>query len=61
MANVHKYDDPLIVSEERLKGLTTKKGVPTTWGEAVDLRIGKQNAPFRRNYPMGNYEMQHIK
>ena len=61
MANVHKYDDPLIVSEERLKGITTKKGVPTTWGEAVDLRIGKQNAPFRNNYPMGSYEMQNIK
>ena len=33
---------------------TTKKGVPSTWGEAIQLRIGKQNAKYRNTYPQGS-------
>lgn len=32
----------------------TKKGVPTTWEEAIYLRIGKQGAAYKNKYPNGS-------
>ena len=55
-AIVHKYDDPL--PKEFVERFTTKKGTPTTWGEAIDLRIGKQKKSYRDNNPNGSYNIQ---
>ena len=43
-ANVHGYNDPL--PSEYIERFTTKKGVPKTWGEAIELRVGKQKSIF---------------
>jgi hypothetical protein len=40
-----------ILSFERF---TNKKGAPTTWGDAIDLRIGKQSAGYKNRYPDGS-------
>lgn len=40
---------------------TTPKGIPKTWGEATDLRIGKQKASFRNNNPMGSFDLEKMK
>lgn len=37
------------------------KGAPTTWGEAIELRIGKQTASFRNANLFGSLEMESIK
>ncbi len=58
-ANVHGYNDPLLT--EYIERFTTKKGIPTTWGEAVELRVGKQKASFRNGNPYGAFNMEDIK
>ncbi len=58
-AVVHNADD--LLSESLIERFTTKQGVPTTWGEAIELRIGKQNSGFRTNNPYGSFEMEKIK
>ncbi len=58
-AVVHNADD--LLPEHLIERFTTKKGVPTTWGEAIELRIGKQNSGFRTNNPYGSFEMEKIK
>ena len=58
-ANVHGYNDPL--PSEYIERFTTKKGVPKTWGEAIELRVGKQKASFRNGNPYGKLEMETIK
>ncbi|WP_431812021.1 hypothetical protein [Lysinibacillus sp. FW12] len=40
---------------------TTKKGVPETWGEALELRVQKQKASFRNDNPMGSYQLEKMK
>lgn len=55
-ATVRYYDEPL--SEDMVVRFTTKKGVPNTWGEAVELRIQKQKTDFRTNYPNGSYNLE---
>jgi len=52
-ANVHNADE--LLTPEEVRGFTTKKGVPKTWGDAYKLRIGKQNAPYRKANPNGSY------
>ena len=52
-ANIREFDEE-ITDPMRIFTLTTKKGVPSTWGDAVTLRIGKQAGPYRRTYPMGS-------
>ena len=54
-ANVHEFNERL--PEKFIKRFTTKKGVPSTWGEAVKLRIGKQNSSFRKSNPLGAEEL----
>jgi len=58
-ANVHGYNDPL--PSEYIERFTTKKGVPKTWGEAIELRVGKQKASFRNGNPYGKFDMETIK
>ena len=58
-AVVHKYDDPLSPAEK--DRFTTKKGVPSTWGEAVKLRIQKQASSWRKTHPYGAYHMDKSK
>lgn len=58
-ANVYKYTDPL--PYEYIERFTTKKGVPKTWGEAIELRVGKQKASFRKDNPYGRFDMEIVK
>nr|WP_288829019.1 PAAR-like protein [uncultured Clostridium sp.] len=58
-ANVHNYNDPL--PSNFVNRFTTPKGVPSTWGEATNLRILKQNSAFRGNYPSGSFDMPKMK
>ncbi|MGC6177217.1 PAAR-like protein [Lacrimispora sp. 38-1] len=58
-ANVHSYNDPL--PSNFVNRFTTPKGVPSTWGEATNLRILKQNSAFRGNYPSGSFDMPKMK
>lgn len=51
-ANIRNASDALPAN--MVERFTTKKGVPTTWREAVQLRIGKQNSGFRNTYPNGS-------
>ncbi|OJU13244.1 MAG: hypothetical protein BGN88_02395 [Clostridiales bacterium 43-6] len=57
-ANVHGYDDLLPI--DLVERFSTKKGVPRTWGEALNLRIGKQNSTFRNSYPSGSFDISKI-
>ncbi|MBC6129303.1 hypothetical protein HCA00_10850 [Listeria booriae] len=58
-ATVRNYDDPL--PQDMVARFTTPKGVPKTWGEATNLRIGKQKASFRNNNPMGSFDLEKMK
>ena len=51
-ANIHLFDE--ILPEHLVPRFTTAKGVPKTWGDAVKLRIGKQNKGYRERYPFGS-------
>lgn len=53
-ANVHAFDEVLPQDLDLIERLTTPKGVPQTWGDAVLLRIGKQNSGYRNTYPLGS-------
>ena len=53
-ANVHAFDEVLPHDLDLIERLTTPKGVPKTWGDAVLLRIGKQNSGYRNTYPLGS-------
>ena len=57
-ANIHGYNDPL--PSNFIDRFTTKSGVPSTWGEALNLRIGNQNATFRNTYPSGSFDMPKV-
>ena len=51
---VHDFAKPL--TQDLAERFTTKQGgVPNTWGEAVQNRIGKQNYIYRDTYPNGSY------
>lgn len=58
-AQVHQYDE--LLPQEYIDRFTTKNGTPSTWGEAVELRIQKQKASFRSNNPMGSWTMENPK
>lgn len=57
-AIIHDYSD--ILPEAYIDRFTTKNGIPNTWGDAVDLRILKQKASFRKNFPYGSDTMERI-
>ena len=57
-ANIHAYDELLPI--EYIARFTTKKGVPKTWGDAVELRIGKQKSSFRTDNLFGFIDMMAI-
>ncbi|MBC6310557.1 hypothetical protein HCJ66_13535 [Listeria sp. FSL L7-1582] len=58
-ANIRNFND--LLPADMVDRFTTKKGVSKTWGEALELRIQKQNAGFRNNNPMGSYELEKMK
>ncbi|SHI24935.1 filamentous hemagglutinin, partial [Sporobacter termitidis DSM 10068] len=58
-ANVHGYNDPL--TPDQMSRFATKKGIPTTWGEAIKLRIDKQNSAFRNSFPAGSFDLPMFK
>ncbi|PCS03383.1 hypothetical protein RU86_GL001817 [Lactococcus piscium] len=58
-ATVRNYDD--LLPKDMVARFTTPKGIPKTWGEATDLRIGKQKADFRNNTPMGSFDLEKMK
>lgn len=57
-ATVRNYNDPL--PSDMVDRFTTPKGIPQTWGEAIELRIGKQKAVFRNNNPSGSFELEKV-
>lgn len=54
------HDSSELLPESLIDRFTTKKGVPKTWGEAIELRIGKQKASFRNSNPFGANTMERI-
>jgi len=52
-AVIHSFDEPLH-DPNLTNRFATPKGLPTTWGEAISLRIGEQAAAYRNKYPMGS-------
>ncbi|WP_255255269.1 hypothetical protein [Bacillus pseudomycoides] len=56
---IRNYNDPL--PPDMVARFTTPKGIPKTWGEALDLRILKQKASFRNNNPMGSFDLEKMK
>lgn len=57
MANVHGYNEPLPGLATRERFTTPRGGMPLTWGQAVENRIGKQSSKFRRDNPRGSYNI----
>ena len=55
-ATVRGYNDPL--PSNLVERFTTKKGVPSTWGEAIEFRIDKQKATYRNNNPNGSMHIE---
>lgn len=51
-ARVHDASEAL--PTEYIERFRTRKGTPSTWGDAVDLRIGNQSAGYRNKYPDGS-------
>ena len=60
-ANVHQYDEKISDAETRRRFFTPKGGEPTTWGQAVENRIGKQSSRFRKEHPNGAYNIKKIR
>ncbi len=54
------HDANELLPENLIDRFTTKKGIPKTWGEAIELRIGKQKASFRNNNQFGADTMERI-
>ncbi len=52
-AKVHRYDEPLHRCEMERFGVEGKP-LPLTWGEAVKLRISRQNKEWRGKFPNGS-------
>ena len=52
-ARVHGYNE--LLSSKEIGRFKTDKGVPETWGDAVELRIGNQSSAFRKEYPSGTF------
>ncbi|WP_226888529.1 RHS repeat-associated core domain-containing protein, partial [Pectobacterium aquaticum] len=51
-ARIHEASDAL--PSDFVERFTTKKGTPSSWEEAINLRIGKQSAGYRNQYPSGS-------
>jgi len=51
-ATIHEYNEAL--PSNLVERFTTKAGTPTTWGDAAELRIGKQKSGYRQKYPNGS-------
>ena len=53
LANVHGFDE-LLPGQYISRFSTPKGGVPSTWGDALLNRIGRQNSGYRNTYPYGS-------
>ncbi len=51
----HAFDEPL--TPEQAERFTHKDQVPSTWGEAAQIRINKQSGGFGKKNPMGSDEL----
>ncbi|WP_193323321.1 RHS repeat-associated core domain-containing protein [Erwinia endophytica] len=51
-ARIHEGTSSL--PKEFVERFTTKKEVPSTWQDAINLRIGKQASGYRNGYPNGS-------
>lgn len=60
-ANVHQFDEKIGDAETQRRFATPKGGQPTTWGQAVENRIGKQSSRFKKDYPNGAYNINKIR
>lgn len=56
---IHSFNEKILdkVTKDRL---TTKKGRPMTWGEAVKLRIEKQSSSYKKNNPNGSKKLNKV-
>lgn len=57
---IHDYNEK-IYDKVTKKRLSTEKGSPKTWGDAVDLRIAKQSSKYRKENPYGSKSLNYIK
>lgn len=48
------HDASEILPKEYIERFRTRKASPSTWGDAVDLRIENQSAGYRNKYPEGS-------
>ncbi|MEQ4670434.1 RHS repeat-associated core domain-containing protein, partial [Providencia manganoxydans] len=48
------HDGSTALPNEFVGRFTTSKGTPSTWEDAIQLRIGKQNSGYRNTYPDGS-------
>ena len=55
LIRVHDFNEPFPMS--MLERFGNKKTQPSTWGEAVGIRINDQGATFRVNNPCGTFEL----
>ena len=56
IARVHQHDE-LLPNAQMVERFSTRHGTPTTWGQAVKLRIGKQRNSFKKENPLGSYDL----
>lgn len=57
-AIIHESAEPILDQKIKDRFYTRKGGMPQTWGDAVNNRIGKQSTTFRNNYPNGSYTVE---
>ncbi|WP_343714742.1 RHS repeat-associated core domain-containing protein [Inquilinus sp.] len=57
-ANLRDYDAPLTQAEA--ERFAVKDKVPTTWGEAIKMRIDKQSGGFGKKTPFGSDELPRL-
>ncbi|MGT2949714.1 hypothetical protein [Streptococcus cuniculi] len=55
-ARTRQHTDTL--PDEFIDRFTTRNGAPVTWGETVELRVGKQISSFRTGNPYGAYNLE---
>ena len=48
------HDGSSSLPNEFIERFTTKKGTPSSWEDAIQLRIGKQASKYKNGYPNGS-------
>jgi hypothetical protein len=57
-ANIRAFDEPLSAAE--ITRFTKNGKVPSTWGDAVNVRIASQSGKFPVNYPYGSDKLPKV-